>query len=117
MMLIGKRIQLPSETKIPITFQGVLTSFNGYYVIQTADYIQLSAESYLRCVFKSHAWEKPAKHKSSLTTQPTSPLTNDEAKLLYTVKPGPKEGTAEHASLARTVRYGYCNLIGEVLCA
>jgi hypothetical protein len=54
MTLIGEHIQLLSEVKIPITFQGVLTSFNGYDDIQTADYIQLSAESYLRRVFKSH---------------------------------------------------------------
>jgi hypothetical protein len=47
MTLIGKRIRLPSEPKIPITFQGVLPSFNGYNVIQTADYIQLSSESHL----------------------------------------------------------------------
>ena len=59
MTLIGERIQLPSKAKIPITFQGILSSFNGYDVLQTADYIQLSAESNLRQVFKSHAWEKP----------------------------------------------------------
>jgi hypothetical protein len=58
-------------------------SFNSYDVIQTADYIQLSAESYLRRVFKSHAWETPGKHESSLTSQPKSPLTNEEAKVLY----------------------------------
>jgi hypothetical protein len=117
MMLIGERIQLPSEMKIPITFQGVLTSFNGYDVIQTAKYIQLSAESYLRQVFKSHMWEKPAKRESSITAQPKFPLTNDEAKLLYTVTPGPKEGTAEHATLAHNVGYGCHNLLGEILCA
>ena len=32
MTLISERIQLPSEAKIPIMFQGVLTSFNGYGV-------------------------------------------------------------------------------------
>jgi hypothetical protein len=116
MTLIGERIQLPSEAKIPIMFQGVLTSFNGYDIIQTADYIQLSAESYLRRVFKSHAWETPGKHESSLTSQPKSPLRNEEAKVLYPVKPGPKEGTPEHAKLAHDVRYGYRNLLGEVLC-
>jgi hypothetical protein len=47
MTLIGKRIQPTSEVKIPITFQGVLTSFNGHDVIQTADCIQLSTESHL----------------------------------------------------------------------
>ena len=82
--LIGECICLPSEAKIPITFQGVLTSFNGYNVIQTADYIELSAESYLRRVIKSHAWETPAKHESSLTAQPKSLLTNEEANVLYT---------------------------------
>jgi hypothetical protein len=55
MRLIGECIQPPSKTVIPSTFQGIITSFNGYDVIQMADYIQLSAESYLRCVFKSHA--------------------------------------------------------------
>ena len=46
MPLISEHIQLPSEMKIPIIYQGVLTSFNGHDVIQTADYIQLSAESF-----------------------------------------------------------------------
>ena len=104
---IMTRIQLPSEAKISITFQGILSSFNGYNVLQTADYIQLSAESYLRRVFKSHAWEKPAKRESSLTAQPKSPLTNEEAKILYTVQPGPKEGSPEHAKLAHDVGYGH----------
>ena len=113
--LIGECVQLPSEAKIPITFQGILSSFNGYDVLQTADYIQLSAESYLRRVFKGHDWEKPAKRESSLTAQPKSPLTDKEAKLLYDVKPGPKEGSPEHAKLARDVGYGYRNLLGEVL--
>ena len=63
MTLIGERIQLPSEAKIPITFQGVLTSFNGYDVIQTADYIQLSAELYLQRVFNSHAWAQVPTHE------------------------------------------------------
>jgi hypothetical protein len=72
MTLIGERIQLLSEVKIPITFQGVLTLYNGYDVVQTADYIQLSAESYLQRVFKSHTWENPAKHESLLTAQPKS---------------------------------------------
>jgi hypothetical protein len=34
MTLIGKCIWLPSKTVIPITFQDVLTSFNGYDVLQ-----------------------------------------------------------------------------------
>jgi hypothetical protein len=103
------------EAKITITFQGVLTSFNGYDVIQTVDYIQLSAESYMWRVFKSHAWEIPAKRESSLTAQPKSPLMNEEAKVLYSVKPGPKEGTPEHAAFACDVGYGNRNLLGEVL--
>ena len=38
---------------------------------------------------------------------------NEEAKVLYTVKPGPKEGTPEHAKLAHDVGYGYRNsLVG-----
>jgi hypothetical protein len=117
MTLIRECIGLPSKTVIPITFQRVLTSFNGYDVIQTADYIKLSAESYLRRVFKSHAWETPAKRESSLTAQPKSPLTNDEVKFLYSVPPGPKEDTVEHAFLVRTVGCGYHYLLGELLCA
>ena len=47
-VLIGERVQLPSEAKISIIFQGILSLFNGYDVLQMADYMQLSAESYLR---------------------------------------------------------------------
>ena len=113
--LIGERVQLPSEAKIPIMFQGILSSFNGYDVHQTADYIELSVESYLRRVFKGHDWETPAKRESSLTAKPKSPLTNDETTLLYDVEPGPKEGSPEHAKLSRDVGYGCRNLLGEVL--
>jgi hypothetical protein len=42
---------------------------------------------------------------------------NEEAKVQYTVKPGPKEGSPEHATLACDVGNGYHNLLGEVLCA
>jgi hypothetical protein len=68
-------------------------------------------------MLKNHAWEKPNKRESLLTAKPKSPLSDEEAKLLYYVAPGPKEGTKEHATLARTVGCGYHNLLGELLCA
>ena len=61
--------------------------------------------------------KSPAKHESSLTAQPKSPLTNEEAKILYTLQPGPEEGSPEHAKLAHDVGYGYCNLLGGILYA
>jgi hypothetical protein len=115
MTVIGECIWLPCETVIPITFQGLLTSHNGYDVLQTADYIKISVKSYLRRVFKIHAWETPFKRESSLTAKPRSPLSDEEAKWLYSVAPGLKEGTTEHTTLARTVGYGYRNLLGEIL--
>ena len=109
---IGKHIHLPSDAVIPIAFQGIITSYNRCDVLQTTDYIKISSESYLQRVLKSHAWEMPSKCESLLTSMPRSPLSDDKAKLLCSVAPGPKEGTKEHVALARTVGYGYCNLWG-----
>jgi hypothetical protein len=114
---IGKHIRLPSESVAPIDFQGVLTTHNGHDVSQTSECIHLSPKPCLWHVLKNHAWEKPDKCESLLTAKPKSPLSNEEAKLMCSVAPGPKEGTKEHATLACTVGCGHCNLLGELLYA
>ena len=67
---IGDKLKLPSEAKIPIEFQGILSSFNGYDILQTAEYTRLSAESYLRRVLKGHGWETPSSRESEPGAKP-----------------------------------------------
>ena len=112
---IGERIKLPKETAIPVTFEGVMSSFNGYDVLQTRDYNKLSAESYLTRVLKSHGWDTPAKNESS--ANPKSPMCDREAKELYASPMGPSEGTPEHAALAAQFGFGYRSVLGELLYA
>jgi hypothetical protein len=92
-----------------------MSSYNRHDISQTRDYIRLSAKSYLHRVLKNHGWEMPNKHESLSTAKPKSPLTDEECKVLYSVVPGPKEGTKEHATLAHTAGYGYHNLLGKLL--
>ena len=109
---IGERLQLPSEVELPIEFQGVLTSFNGYDILQTADYTKLSAESYLCCVLKGHGWETPGSKESQPGAKPKSPLNDTKVKVLYLAATSPKEGTREHHKLATNMGFGYRNALG-----
>ena len=68
-------------------------------------------------MLKNHGWETPKRREFLPTTKPKSPLNDEEAKVLYSVDPGPRQGTKEHATLAHTIGYGYRNLLGELLCA
>ena len=115
--IIGKALQLPSETAAPFEQQGVLGAFNGHDIDQTLTYTKLSATSYLRQVLKSHNWDKPANNESAAGAKPRPPMFPDTVAPMYFDKTGPHESSPEHAILETLFGFGYRNLLGELLFA
>ena len=112
---IGAALKLDGEASAPFEYLGKVDMYNGYDVLQTADYIKISASSYLRRLLKSHHWETPGAHEHS--TKPKPPLHESTIASLYQLPAGPKEGTIEHAQLAEKHGFGYRNLLGKILFA
>ena len=110
---IGQRLQLPSESKPPFKYLGLLTEFNGLDIQQCDDSIVISCASYIDRILKTHGWDTPAEpHPGRLVT----PLPTDAITSIYS-NVGPFEHTPEHAALASTHGYGCHTLLGELLCA
>ena len=101
------------------TEHGMFQRYNGIDVLQTRDYIKLSAESYIDRMLQTHGWDSP-KHKllrkgsrDSNKPVPLNPaLTNELMKLT-----GPPEKSAEAHDLARRVGFSYRNILGELIYA
>ena len=110
--LIGSKLQLPSETKPPFKYLGLVDEFNGVSVTQTRTSVTLSCPSYIRRVLRAHGWSTPD-HKNT-ETDTISPIPADShAQMFKDV--GPKEGTPEHARLAQQHGFSYRTLLGELL--
>jgi len=62
---IGTKLTLHNEAEAPFEHLGLVVSFDGYDVLQTRDYIKLSAESYIRRLLKAHGWDNPSPRESS----------------------------------------------------
>ena len=115
---IAKALQLPNkETDVPFKFEGLTESFNGYDIEQTADYIKLSAMSYICHLLKAHHWEHPSTYESKPTSKPRPPLSDHDLAAMYHNPPGRKEGTREHSMLAESQGFKYRSLLGEILYA
>ena len=95
--LIGKKLTLHNEAEPPFEYLGLVDSFDGYDVLQTRDYIKVSAESYIRRLLKAHNWDNPSPHESS--KKPKPPIHSDDITALFTLESGPKENTPEHKEL------------------
>ena len=54
---IGAKLTLHSEAEAPFECLGLVDSFDGYDVLQTHDYVKLSAESYIWRLLKAHGWD------------------------------------------------------------
>ena len=68
--IIGTKLQFETEKEegiIPIEFMGIVTDYNGVDINQTTDYIEMSSESYLKRLFKSHGWDKDIKFLSDFS--------------------------------------------------
>ena len=112
---IGDKLTLHNESDAPFEFLGLVDSFDGYDVLQTRDYIKLSAESYIRRLLKAHGWENPSPRED--TRKPKPPLHESDLAGLFNLPAGPKENTPEHADLAQRMGFGYRSVLGEILFA
>ena len=111
--IIGRSLQLPSETSPPFKYLGLLTDFNGLDVHQYDDSIVLSCERYIDRLLTTHGWTEPSDaHLSSHAT----PLHTDAINSVY-ANPGFPEGSPEHSALTRASGFSYRTLLGELLYA
>ena len=110
---IGEALRLPSEQDIPLKYFGLLKDYNGIDVTQTSTTCELSCETYIKRVLKSHSWETCS---SSPTKTHTSPLPTDAITPMFE-SIGPPEGSPAHAVLVEKYGFAYRTLLGELLYA
>ena len=79
--IIGTKLAFDTEKAegiVPIEFMGIVTDYNGTDLHQTTHYIEMSAESYLRRLFKSHGWDKDIQSVKDFCVNDQDPITNSE---------------------------------------
>jgi hypothetical protein len=114
--VIGRRLQLPNETKVPFEELGLTTDFNGVNVLQTRHYNKIHATSYIKRLLESHKWSTQSSWETKPGSKPFEPLSpSSVSSLYYTV--GPAEHTPEHAALESELGFSYRTLLGEILYA
>jgi len=112
---IGAKLTLHNEAEAPFKYLGLVNSFDGYDVLQTRDYIKLSAESCIRRLLKAHGWDNPSPRKSS--NKPKPPLHESDVANLFNLAAGPVENAPKHKALEAEQGFGYRSVLGEVLFA
>ena len=112
--LIGKRLQLSSESKPPFVYLGLLNDFNGIDVVQSRDTVALTCRRYISRVLATHNWTTASRDDPD--TIKAIPLSPDSITQLYK-QPGPDEGTPEHAKLSAQFGFSFRTLLGELLYA
>jgi hypothetical protein len=96
------------------TSYGISHRYNGLDVHQTSHYIKISCETYIHRVLQTHGWESPGPRESD---RPDSvPLHPDVASKIALLT-GPAEGTPEYIQLANEMKFGYRQLLGELIYA
>jgi Reverse transcriptase (RNA-dependent DNA polymerase) len=61
---ISKMVIAHLASKIKLTNDGLLTSFNGVDVKQAHKYIKISCTSYIHWMLKSHSWDQGSPNES-----------------------------------------------------
>jgi len=112
---IGAKLTLHNEAEGPFEYLGLVNSFDGYDVLQTRDYIKLSAESCIRRLLKAHGWDNPSPRESS--NKPKPPLHESDVANLFNLAAGPVKNTPEHKALEAEQGFGYRSVLGEILFA
>jgi len=110
---IGAKLTLHNEAAAPFEYLGLVDSFDGYDVLQTRDYIKLSAESYIRRLLKAHGWDNPSPCESS--NKPKPPSHESDVANLFNLAAGPVENAPEHKALEAEQGFGYQSVLGEML--
>jgi len=112
---IGTKLTLHNQAKAPFEYLGLVNSFDGYDVLQTRDYIKLSAESYIQRLLKAHGWDNPSPRKSS--NKPKPPLHESDVANLFNLAAGPVENAPEHKTLEAKQGFRYRSVPGKILFA
>lgn len=115
---IGLALQRPVEKEknfIPFTQLGVVNDFNGIDIHQCKDYIEISSESYIDRLLKTHGWDTPS-NKSKDPQRPLTPIPPTGIDAMFT-QIGPLEHTVEHAVLEKSNNFKYRTLLGELMYA
>jgi len=110
---IGTKLTLHNEAESPFEYLGLVDSFDGYDVLQTRDYIKLSAESHIRRLLKAHGWDNPSPRESS--NKPKPPLHESDVANLFNLAAGLVENAPEHKALEAEQGFGYRSVLGEIL--
>ena len=100
------------SSKVDMINEGLLKSFNGVDVDQTASYTKVHVKGYIEKVCVAHGWAT----KSESATKPIEPLSAHMAERLGDLE-GPEEGTKEHEELRQRSGFSYRQLLGELLFA
>jgi hypothetical protein len=71
--IIGRSLQLPTETSPPFKYLGLQSEFKGVDIEQSSTYIAISCHSYISRLLKSHGWDNPSPREST-TDHQVAPL-------------------------------------------
>jgi len=112
---IGTKLALHNEAEAPFEYLGLVDSFDGYDVLQTRDYIKLSAKSYIQRLLKAHGWDNPSPRESSNKPKPS--LHESDVANLFNLAAGPVENAPEHKALEAEQGFGCRSNLGEILFA
>jgi len=112
---IRAKLTLHNEAEAPFEYLGLVNSFDGYDVLQTRDYVKLSAESYIRHLLEAHGWDNPSLRE--LSNKPKPPLHESDVANLFNLAARPVENTPKHKALEKEQGFGYRSVLGEILFA
>jgi len=112
---ISTKLTLHNEAEAPFEYLSLVDSFDGYDVLQTRDYINLSAESYIRRLLKAHGWDNPSPCELSNKSKP--PLHESDVANLFNLAAGPVENTPKHKALEAKQGFECRSVPGEILFA
>ena len=115
---IGLALQRPIEKEkniVPFTKLGLVNDFNGIDIHQCKEYIEISAESYIDRLLKTHGWDTPSA-KSKDPKRPPVPIPSTGIDSMYK-EMGPLDHTVKHAVLEKANNFKYRTLLGELMYA
>jgi hypothetical protein len=96
------------------TTAGISHRYNGLDVHQTRTFIRISCETYIQRVLQTHGWDSPGPKETD--RHDSVPLHPDVAAKIALLT-GPPEGTLEFNVLATEMKFGYRQLLGELIYA
>jgi len=113
---VGTKLMLHNQTEAPFECLGLVDSFDGYGVLQTRDYVKLSAESYMQCLLKTHGWDNPSPRESLNQPKPPSLARKRCCKFIqFGSRSG--ENAPKHKALQAERGFGYRSVLGEIFFA